>query len=58
MENIWTVQWINDDTMDDVVIYEGTLEQCKQYIAEDGGDDLFIVEPDGFTVYEEAEAEE
>ena len=33
---------------DDLMIFEGTLEECLAIV----GEDSYIVEPDGFTVYE------
>ena len=53
---MYSVCYYNDDFCDDVVVFSGTLQACKDYIAADDSDPdfaepLFIVEPDGFTVY-------
>lgn len=46
--------WTHDDAVvDEVMVFEGTLEECRAYVADDEwGDELYIVEPDGFTVVE------
>ena len=46
--------WMTDDLCcDDVMVFEGTLEECEVYIAEDEfEEEFYILEPDGFTVYE------
>ena len=45
--------WMADDMFcDDAMVFEGTLEECLTYTAEDELDEMYIVEPDGFTVYE------
>jgi hypothetical protein len=42
--------WTADEMMnDDVMVFEGTLEECENYV--DGDTELYIVEPDGFTVH-------
>lgn len=35
---------------DDMVVFEGTLEECRAVVAED--EEFFIVAEDGFTVVE------
>ncbi len=50
---MYSVFMYDEMTMDDVVVFEGTLIECKTYIAEDDyPEELYIVEPDGFTVVE------
>ena len=46
--------WMTDGFCgDDVMVFEGSLEECLAYIADDEyPEELYIVEPDGFTVYE------
>ena len=46
---MYTVCFFDEFACDDVAIFEGTLEQCITFV--DGDDELYIVEPDGFTVY-------
>lgn len=53
---MFTVRYYDDGLMDEVVIFEGTLDECLAVLAEtadDNQEDTFIVEPDGFTVYGE-----
>ena len=41
--------WCEDGMMaDEMMVFEGTFEECVEYI--DGDTDLYIVAPDGFTV--------
>ena len=47
MYTVWTY---DDATCDDEMIFEGTLTECISYV--DGDTEFYIVEPDGFTVYE------
>lgn len=48
---MFTVYMYDDGMMDDVMVMQGTLATCQQYVAtDDTEDDLFIVAPDGFTV--------
>ena len=42
----------DDGLCDETKVFEGTLEECQTYLEDDEYDDCFIVEPDGFTVYE------
>lgn len=45
--------WMTDDAVcDDVMVFAGSLAECVEYIADDEFDEMYIVEPDGFTVYE------
>jgi hypothetical protein len=37
--------------VDDVMVFSGSLADCLAYV--DGDDELYITEPDGFTVYED-----
>ena len=47
MYTVWTY---DDATCDDEMVFEGTLTECISYV--DGDTEFYIVEPDGFTVYE------
>ena len=47
---MYTVWNYDDATCDDKMIFEGTLTECIEYVDDDI--ELYIVEPDGFTVYE------
>lgn len=60
---MYTVQYFDEATQDDATLFTGTLEECQSYIQEayeeaedefetEAVDELFIVEPDGFTVVE------
>ena len=45
--------WMTDDLCcDDVMVFSGTLDECRAYAADDEFDEMYIVEPDGFTVWE------
>ena len=48
----YTVNFFDEATQDDVVAFTGTLEDCKMYVElfKDDGEDLYIMEADGFTV--------
>jgi len=49
MYSIWTLDGL---WLDDVMVFEGTLEECLAYVEEDEyPEELYILEPDGFTVY-------
>ena len=49
MYTVWTT---DDLCCDDVMIFKGTLLECLGYVADDEfPEELYIVEPDGFTVY-------
>lgn len=53
---MFTVYMYDDGMMDDVMVMQGTLATCQQYVAtDDTEDDLFIVAPDGFTVVDQKE---
>jgi hypothetical protein len=41
----------DDACVDDVMVFSGSLADCLAYV--DGDDELYITEPDGFTVYED-----
>lgn len=45
MYTVWTY---DDATCDDMMVFEGTLTECEEYV--DGDVEFYIVEPDGFTV--------
>lgn len=50
---MFTVMMHDDLVVDEMGVFEGTLEECRQYIADDEWDDeLYIVAEDGFTVVE------
>ena len=50
---MFTVMMHDDLVVDEVVVFEGTLAECQQYVADDEwGDELYIVAEDGFTVVE------
>lgn len=46
---MFTVYGYDEMVMDDVVVFAGTLEECEAYVGDD--EELYIVEPDGFTVH-------
>ena len=48
MYTVWTY---DDGCCDDVMVFEGSLAECLDYI--DGDNEFYIQEPDGFTVYGE-----
>lgn len=49
---MFTVHAFDEFVFDDVVVFEGSLEECRDYVA--GGEDegLYIEAEDGFTVVE------
>lgn len=49
---MYTVWMFDDATMDDMMIYAGSLAACQAYAAEAqaDGDDCYVVAPDGYTV--------
>ena len=50
---MYTVWMADDLCCDEVMVFEGTLAECLAYVAEDEfPEELYIVEPDGFSVYE------
>lgn len=50
---MFTVMMHDDMVVDEVAVFEGTLTECQQYVADDEWDDeLYIVAEDGFTVVE------
>ena len=47
--SMYTVCFFDESTMDEAVLFSGSLAECLSYV---GGDaEMYIVEPDGFTVY-------
>lgn len=61
-KEMYSVKFYDDGLTDDVTVFEGTLAECLDYVHEAEADpdydcfeELFIVEPDGFTVYGEEE---
>ena len=46
---MFTVMGYDEAVMDEVEMFEGTLEECEAFV--DGDEELYIVEPDGFTVH-------
>lgn len=50
---MFTVMTHDDMVVDEMVVFEGTLQECREYIADDEcGDELYIVAEDGYTVVE------
>ena len=47
---MYTVCFFDESTMNDAVLFSGSLAECLSYVGEDA--EMYIVEPDGFTVYE------
>ena len=48
---MFTVYTYDDATFDGMVVFTGSFDACKAFIANDDfADDLYIVAPDGFTV--------
>ena len=49
---MYTVQYFDEATYDDVTIFTGTLTQCMAFKAknDDEEEPLYIVAPDGFSV--------
>lgn len=50
MYTVWTY---DDATCDDMMVFEGTLTECLEYVEADEDEEFYIVEPDGFTVVEQ-----
>lgn len=52
MMNLYTVQYFDEATWDDAVVFTGTLAQCREWLTGDYDDldEFFIVAPDGYTV--------
>lgn len=48
----YSVWEVGAGELGDVKVFEGTLEECLEDIHGDIFDEFYIVEPDGFTVYE------
>jgi hypothetical protein len=49
---MYTVYAYDDMVCDAVVVFEGSLEECREYVADDEFDEFEIVAPDGFTSVE------
>ena len=50
---MFTVMMHDDMIVDEMVVFEGNLEECRQYVADDEwSEELYIVAEDGFTVVE------
>lgn len=50
---MFTVMMHDDMVVDEMVVFEGTLEECQQYVADDEwSEELYIVAEDGFSVVE------
>lgn len=45
---MFTVRDYNEDYMEETIVFEGTLEQCHEFIGTD--EEFYIVASDGFTV--------
>lgn len=50
MYTVWTY---DDATCDDMMVFEGTLTECLEYVEADEDEEFYIVEPDGFSVVEQ-----
>ena len=52
MMNLYTVQYFDEATWDDAVVFTSTLAQCREWMTDndDDLDEFFIVAPDGYTV--------
>lgn len=46
---MYTVCYFDEATFDTAIAFTGSLSDCIAYAA--GDEELYIVEPDGFTVY-------
>ena len=49
---MYIVYAYDDMVCDAVVVFEGSLEECREYVADDEFDEFEIVAPDGFTSVE------
>ena len=50
---MYTVSAYDDMVCDEVVVFEGTLEKCREYVqGAEENDDFIITAPDGFTTVE------
>lgn len=49
---MFAVYVFDEMVMDDVVVFEGSLEECRNYVAGDEDESLYIVAEDGFSVAE------
>lgn len=49
---MYTVWMFDDGLYDESLVFSGTLAECLDYVGDDEFEELFIVEPDGITVYE------
>ena len=50
---MYTVWMADDLCCDDTMVFSGTLADCLAYTADDDCGEMYIVEPDGFTVYDD-----
>ena len=50
---MYTVYAYDDMVCDAVAVFEGSLEECREYVADDEFDEFEIVAPDGFTSVEQ-----
>ena len=48
---MYTVEMFDEMVFDTVVVFKGTLTECREYVT-DAEEDLCIVAPDGFTTIE------
>lgn len=44
---MFTVYTFDEFVLDDVKVFEGTLEECREYVGD--SDEFDIIAPDGFT---------
>lgn len=50
MYTVWTY---DDATCDGMMVFEGTLAECREYIKGSEDEEFYIVAPDGFTDVEQ-----
>ncbi len=50
---MFTVRYFDGGVYDEMVAFTGSLAECEMYVElfRDDGEELYIVEPDGFTVH-------
>ena len=49
---MYTVEMFDEMVFDAVVVFKGTLSECREYVA-NAEENLCIVAPDGFTTIEQ-----
>lgn len=52
-KKMFTVRYFDGGVYDEMVVFTGSLAECEMYVElfRDDGEELYIVEPDGFTVH-------